>query len=68
MNPTVVWMFKYSFALNERIYIYKAEKPSVCLSVCLSVRRVDISAVSAWIDIKFAWNEVIIIWQDEVYF
>ena len=32
------------------IYIDKA----VCPSVCLSVRRVDISAVSAWIDIKFA--------------
>ena len=29
--------------------LYKAEKPSVCLSVCLSVRHVINSVASAWI-------------------
>ena len=41
--------FKSIFQLSN-IYIYKAKKLSVRLSVC----QVDISAVSARIDIKFA--------------
>ena len=36
--------------------LYKAEKPSVCLSVCLD-RPVDISAVSASIETGLARNE-----------
>ena len=33
-------------------YVYKAEKPSVCLSVCPSDRHIDNSVNSAWIDLK----------------
>ena len=53
------------------LLLYKAEKPSVCLSVCLSVRiccRVDISAVAAWIDVRLARCDSYVFWHDEVYF
>ena len=37
--------------------LYKAEKLSVHLSVCLSIHYADISAVSAWIEAGLARNE-----------
>ena len=37
--------------------LYKAEKPSVCLSVCPSDRHAGISAVSASIETVLARNE-----------
>ena len=38
------------------LLLYKAEKPSVRPSVCLSDRHAGISAVSAWIEAKLARN------------
>ena len=50
--------------------LYKAEKPSVCLSVCLSVRlrHADISAVSAQIETGLARNESCVFEDHKVYF
>ena len=46
------------------LVLYKAEKPSVCLSD----RRKDISAVSAWIETGFTLNESCVLWHQQVYF
>ena len=45
--------------------LYKAEKPSVCPSVRLSRRCL---AISAWIDIRFARNEALILGEHVVLF
>ena len=42
--------------LASLFLLYKAEKPSVCLSVRLSDRHAGISAVSAWIEAGLARN------------
>ena len=46
--------------------LYKDEKPSVCLSVRPSDRPADISAVSAWIDVRLARNESCVFWNHVV--
>ena len=52
----------YNFNLHDRagtfasLLLYKAEKPSVRLSVCLSDRHAGISAMSAWIEAGLARN------------
>ena len=50
--------------------LYKAEKPSVCLTVCLSVRlrHADISAVSARIETGLTRNESCVFEDHKVYF
>ena len=40
-----------TLASHYLLLLYKAEKPSVCLSVRLSVRPAGNSVVSAWIDV-----------------
>ena len=47
---------RLSVCLSVRL-LYKAEKPSVCLSVCPSDRHADISAVYASIETRLARNE-----------
>ena len=46
-----------AYTLHDRVgtfasLLYKAEKPSVRLSVCLSDRHADSSVVYAWIDVE----------------
>ena len=48
-------------------YIYKAEKPSVHLSV-RTFCAVWFSAMAAWIDVRLARRDSSIFWHDEVYF
>ena len=48
--------------------LYKAEKPSVRPSVCLSDRHADFSVVYASIETRLARNESWIFWDHEVYF
>ena len=57
---------KLASLLYIYIYIYKAEKPSVCLSAFCC--RVDISAMAAWIDVRLARCDSYVFWHDEVYF
>ena len=47
--------------------LYKAEKPSVCLSV-RTFLAVSFSAVAAWIDVRLARCDSYVFWHDEVYF
>ena len=47
--------------------LYKAEKPSVCPSVC-TFWHADISAVSAWIETGLARNEGCVFEDHKVYF
>ena len=42
--------------------LYKAEKPSVCLSAFFP-RQAANSAVSTWIDARFARNESYVLWH-----
>ena len=48
--------------------LYKAEKPSVCLSVHLNFWQADNSVSSAWIETRFAWNERCVFVDHRVYF
>ena len=48
--------------------LYKAEKPSVCLSVCLHFWHADNSAVFASIETGLARNESCVFKQHKVYF
>ena len=48
--------------------LYKAEKPSVCLSVHLHFWHADNSAASAWIETGFARNERCVFEDNRVYF
>ena len=48
--------------------LYKAEKLSVCLSVCLHFWHADNSAVSASIETGLARNESCVCKQHKVYF
>ena len=47
--------------------LYKAEKPSVCLSVC-TFWHADISSMSARIDTGLAQNESCVFEDHKVYF
>ena len=49
------------------LLLYKAEKPSVCLSVCPD-RHAAISAVSACIETRLARYESTVFWDNEVCF
>ena len=62
-----------SYILHDRAgtlasLLYKAEKPSVCLSVCLSVRRAGNSAVSAWTKVGLALHNSYVLWHVQVCF
>ena len=48
--------------------LYKAEKPSVCLSVRLSVRRDCNLAVSAWTNVELAQHDSYVLWHVQVCF
>ena len=48
--------------------LYKAEKPSVCLSVRLSVRRDGNSVVSACINMGLALHDSYVFWHVQVCF
>ena len=56
--------------LSSTIYLllYKAEKPSVCLSVRLPVRRTSNSVVSACIDVGLALHDSDVLWHVQVCF
>ena len=57
----------YPFLPQERnLYIYKAEKPSVRLSVCLTVCHVDNSPGTASFDSSGAYYEALIIFLLQV--
>ena len=48
--------------------LYKAEKPSVCLSVCLSDRLAGNSVMSACIDVGLALRDSYVLWHVQVCF
>ena len=48
--------------------LYKAEKPSVCLSVCLHCKLADDSAVSARIETGLAQNKSCVYEDHKLYF
>ena len=58
----VVYGFLHDRAGTFASLLYKAEKPSVCLSD----RHADISAVSAWIDVGLPPNESCVLWNHVV--
>ena len=53
--------------LASLLLLYKAEKPSVCLSV-RTFCAVWFSAMAAWIDVRLARCDSYVFWHDEVYF
>ena len=53
--------------LVHLLLLYKAEKPSVCLSVRIFL-AVWISAMAARNDVGLARNDSYVFWRDEVYF
>ena len=57
-------MYLHDRAGNLASLLYKAEMTSVCLSV----RPVDISAVSAWIDVGLALPDSYVLWHIQVCF
>ena len=66
--------FSYAaYTLHDRAgtlasLLYKAEKPSVCLSFRPHFLAVSISAVAAWIVVRLARRDGYVFWCDEVYF
>ena len=48
--------------------LYKAKKPSVCLSVRPHFLAVWISHMAAWIDVGLAQRDSYVFWHDEVNF
>ena len=73
-NRVVVKIVSYCYVHGRQLFLnllYKAEKPSVCLSVRPSVCtfwHADNSAVSAWIETGLARNESCIFEDHKVYF
>ena len=65
--------FSYAaYTLHDRAgtlasLLYKAEKPSVCLSV-RTFLAVSFSAAAAWIDVRLARRDSYVFWHDQVYF
>ena len=70
MLKVIVTVSLFSSCLLNNL-LYKAEKPSLRPSVCLSVRSflVEwISVVGARISVKLARKEAPVLWGDEDYF
>ena len=63
-----IWVIDYRINFYLSIY-YKAEKPSVCLSVRLHfTRHADNSVVCASIETRLARNDCYVFWHQQVYF